>query len=221
MYQEMETKFGAIPSRRSWRRSRISIPDRTSSLAHRSKKTRLRPKPQESDSVSLHKQSCKLFSSIDELLASNRETPPPRYSEATSRPYTGQTTNIVNACPSEKAPALVTNVSSTWAPLSYSLPSSRRDSGCGGGQADASRPAYDTVMSWTSDETRRREYEKIDRAHTGWRGLINKILPRSWKCGRRDFFRGEDDDDSVRRFRVLVPEKTSVFSERSRKWNCF
>lgn len=66
------------------------------------------------------------------------------------------------------------------------------------------RPTTATVLSWTSAETRQREYEKIDQAHSGLRGLWKKLTPK-WCHGRntrRKFFGGECDGDSVRRYRV-------------------
>ena len=215
---ELENKHRAVPSRRSWRRSRISIPERTSSLSRRPRKTRERPRSRRPDSISIHNQSCKLFSSIDELMLLNRETPPPRYSEATSRPKTCQHSELHRYEASEKVPMQTPNVSGTPALRYYSVPASRRDSGYSEGQVNEARPAYNTVMSWTSDETRRREYEKIDRAHTGWRGFVNQIVPRSWKHGRRNFFHEADDDDSIRRFRMSLPEKPA---REARKWTCF
>ncbi|KEF63399.1 uncharacterized protein A1O9_01377 [Exophiala aquamarina CBS 119918] len=70
------------------------------------------------------------------------------------------------------------------------------------------RPPFDTVISWTSDETRRKEYAKIDRANSGLRGLLRRLMPRHLlsKNSRRDFFTGKCDGDSVRRFRMDVPD---------------
>ncbi|EXJ74564.1 uncharacterized protein A1O5_02860 [Cladophialophora psammophila CBS 110553] len=74
------------------------------------------------------------------------------------------------------------------------------------------RPTLNTVISWTSNATRRVEYEKIDRAHSGVRGFLRRILPRRLrsKDGRRGFFTGECDGDSVRRFRLDVSDDDSV-----------
>lgn len=208
------------PPRRSWRRSRVSIPDRTSSLSHRPKKNRPKLAFRPQDSISLHNRGCKLFSSIDEILALNRQTPPPRYSEATSRPNPRQSSEVVDTGTLEKASTPIVDVSSTSELPRYSVPSSRRDSGYSESGTTATRTSYNTVILWTSHETRRLEYEKIDRAHTGWRGFLNKIMPRSWRRGRRDFFRGEGDEDSVRRYRVSLPEKSEESSQKARKWTC-
>ena len=66
------------------------------------------------------------------------------------------------------------------------------------------RPLPVTVVSWKSEETRRMEYEKIDGAHSGLRGLCKKILPKCCQSRRtwRRFFEGKCDGDSVRRMRM-------------------
>jgi len=70
------------------------------------------------------------------------------------------------------------------------------------------RPPFNTVISWTSDETRRKEYAKIDRANSGFRGLVRRLVPRPFlsRNSRRDFFTGKCDGDSVRRFRMDVAD---------------
>lgn len=87
----------------------------------------------------------------------------------------------------------------------------------GGGQVDddeervmrattttTARPPLNTVISWTSDATRRNEYAKIDRAHSGVRGFWRRVVPKCLhsKDARRAFFTGDCDGDSVRRFRL-------------------
>lgn len=74
-----------------------------------------------------------------------------------------------------------------------------------------------TVMEWTSDTTRRREYEKIDRASRGVRGIWRKVAPR-WchRDSRAPFFEeGKSGrEGSVRRFRMDLPHEESDDSER-------
>lgn len=66
-----------------------------------------------------------------------------------------------------------------------------------------------TVMEWTSPSTRRREYEKIDRASRGMRGLWRRVAPR-WcqRNSRTPFFEeGKSGrEGSVRRFRMDLPD---------------
>jgi hypothetical protein len=74
-----------------------------------------------------------------------------------------------------------------------------------------------TVMHWTSNETRRREYDAIDRQSRGIRGLWNKIRPRMFKgkhSSQRGFYdpenNADDDDDdagSVRRYRLQLEDE--------------
>ncbi|KAJ5287007.1 hypothetical protein N7478_002693 [Penicillium angulare] len=68
-----------------------------------------------------------------------------------------------------------------------------------------------TVMEWTSPSTRRQEYEKIDRASRGMRGLWRRVAPR-WcqaKDSRVPFFEeGKTSrEGSVRRFRMDLPDE--------------
>lgn len=71
-----------------------------------------------------------------------------------------------------------------------------------------------TVMEWTSPSTRRREYEKIDRASRGVRGLWRRVAPR-W-CQARDsrtpfFEEGKSSrQGSVRRFRMDLPDEEAT-----------
>lgn len=71
-----------------------------------------------------------------------------------------------------------------------------------------------TVMEWTSPSTRRREYEKIDRASRGMRGLWRRVAPR-WCQGRNSrtpfFEEGKAGrEGSVRRFRMDIPDEDSI-----------
>ncbi|KGO73858.1 hypothetical protein PITC_035740 [Penicillium italicum] len=67
-----------------------------------------------------------------------------------------------------------------------------------------------TVMEWTSPDTRRREYEKIDRASSGVRGFWRRVAPRCFqpRDSRTPFFEeGKTErEGSVRRFRMDIPE---------------
>jgi hypothetical protein len=65
-----------------------------------------------------------------------------------------------------------------------------------------------TTMHWTSPSTRRLEYEKMDRAHSGIRGLVRKVLP-SWVLGPpppRFYEEDKSDCGSVRRYRMDLSE---------------
>lgn len=80
--------------------------------------------------------------------------------------------------------------------------------------SESSIPIPATVMEWTSPSTRKQEYEKIDRANRGMRGLWRRVAPR-WCQGRTSrmpfFEEGRvSREGSVRRFRMDVPEKDSL-----------
>ena len=66
-----------------------------------------------------------------------------------------------------------------------------------------------TTIDWTSDETRRKEYEKIDRSWSGIRGMWKRATPK-WchpRNSRPGFYRASSDDGgSVRRFRIDLPQ---------------
>jgi hypothetical protein len=205
--------------RRTFRRSLVTIPDRTSSLLQ-TKKRRTRTKSP--DAISIHSRKSKYFTSIDEILALTRETPPPRYSETIVRRPSSRNTGVVDIMYHATLANEFNTVRSSITLVHTSMPPSRRDSVLSPDSAPI-RPNYNTVMSWTSDETRRREYEKIDRAYSGIRGFLKQLIPRRWqRCGRRDFFTGQDDDDSVRRFRVSLPERVAESTRRTAKrWKCF
>ena len=73
------------------------------------------------------------------------------------------------------------------------------------------RPVLNAVITWTSNATRRAEYEKIDRAQSGLKGFLRRASPKCLqkKNCRRGFFEGPDDADSVRRFRLEVSDDDS------------
>ncbi len=91
----------------------------------------------------------------------------------------------------------------------------RRDSTSVGTGERPYRPPLNTVISWTSDASRRQEYERIDRAHSGVRGMFSKILPKCMhsKNKRRAFFTGDCDGDSVRRFRMSLDDTNHADDE--------
>jgi hypothetical protein len=66
-----------------------------------------------------------------------------------------------------------------------------------------------TTKYWTSDETRRKEYAKIDRHSKGLRGIWNKMMPKFVRTNTGSKFYDEEDDGSdagsVRRFRLNLP----------------
>ncbi|CAD6586202.1 MAG: hypothetical protein ASARMPREDX12_002297 [Alectoria sarmentosa] len=82
-------------------------------------------------------------------------------------------------------------------------------------------------IDWTLPSTRRREYEKIDKARSGLRGLIRRVTPRILRKNARVGFHdddGDDDDDgkgsdvgTVRRFRMDVADGDGAVDEEVAK----
>jgi hypothetical protein len=94
-----------------------------------------------------------------------------------------------------------------------------------------------TTMQWTSPCTRSREYKRIDRANTGVRGFLNKVMPRCVSGPPPEKFYEKDQSDagSVRRYRMdhennATEEKKLARSQtrtterpitKKKKWICF
>lgn len=99
---------------------------------------------------------------------------------------------------------------------SYTLPGPAQDHAHGQEQihspSASSVHVPATVMEWTSPTTRRREYEKIDRASRGVRGLWRRVAPRWFRPddSRTPFFEEgrstRSREGSVRRFRMDLPD---------------
>jgi hypothetical protein len=102
----------------------------------------------------------------------------------------------------------------------------------------AERPS--TAMHWTSPCTRRREYERIDRANSGVRGFLNKVMPRCVSGPQEKFYeKDQSDAGSVRRYRLdddddntpdekelarsqtHTVKKPSATRTKKKKWICF
>lgn len=101
-------------------------------------------------------------------------------------------------------PSVTTEISATTGPLPQA---STRESGSPvldektGATAD---PGEDTIMHWMSPSTRKIQYEKIDRANTGVRGLLRRFMPRcvSGPGSPRFYEEEKSDAGSVRRYRM-------------------
>jgi hypothetical protein len=67
-----------------------------------------------------------------------------------------------------------------------------------------------TIIHWTSDETRRMEYAKIDKSRRGIRGLWTKLFP-FLRSNQSRFYEEKEGSDagSVRRFRLDLPDQIS------------
>ncbi|KAF2030845.1 hypothetical protein EK21DRAFT_64454 [Setomelanomma holmii] len=70
-------------------------------------------------------------------------------------------------------------------------------------------------MHWTSPCTRRRQYEKIDRANSGMRGLMNKVMPLCVSGPQERFYeKDKSDAGSVRRYRLDDNEEEEQNNEK-------
>jgi hypothetical protein len=191
---------------------RSSIPRRTSSKVHRRQR-------KGQDLISFHRDSCRLFQSLEGTLSANCEDSRPVLSRHYSMPGSRSTSfhqhmlAAVIQQPTQCAEAQLKDEASAddgkeipeRLASTVSLPVSVEieETAC------PMSPTAATMMSWTTAATRKREYEKIDQAHSGFRGLWKKLTPK-WCHGRnsrRKFFEGKCDGDSVRRYRVEMPNK--------------
>ena len=200
------SRITSHPKRQSLSRETTTnrIPRRTTSL-------KTLPKQRPNDNISLHNRYQKHFSSIDGLL--QQASAPAQSSKSSS-------ISSITTKHNSQSPLVATEpcTDSTLQPQSRLRHPNHEV--C---VTSSMRPYPNTVISWTSEETRAKEYSKIDKAHTGCRGLIRALLPRTWcRRGWRDFFDGYCDGDSVRRFRVSIPEKVSHMRvAESSRWDCF
>ena len=186
---------------------RSAIPRRTSSTVHRRQRKR-------QDLISFHQDSCRLFQSLEGTLSANCQGTRPIFTRHYSMPSSRSTSFDEPADPpviQRPAESLQDHFEDPvrangggeipeHVPSTVSLPVSVEIEE----SAPPVGPTAATVMSWTTAETRKQEYEKIDQAHRGVRGLWKKFTPK-WchsRNSRRKFFEGKCDGDSVRRYRM-------------------
>lgn len=98
------------------------------------------------------------------------------------------------------------------------------------------------TMHWTSPSTRRRDYERIDKANSGIRGFFRRVVPRCVSGPQEKFYeKDQSDAGSVRRYRLddddvndQIDEKDALRRELAKmkrpstqagvpkkKWACF
>lgn len=190
----------------------LPIPRRTSSAVHRRQR-------KGQDLISFHRDSCRLFQSLEGTLSANHEESRPicgrhhsmpgipsvSFSDSLDPPEIQHRNKLLKGHLEDQASAnavaeIPSYVASTTSlPVQVEIEDTPSPTG----------PTTTTVMSWTTAETRKREYHKIDQAYSGFRGLWKKLTPK-WCHGRnarRKFFEGKCDGDSVRRYRLEVPVK--------------
>ncbi|OOF92394.1 hypothetical protein ASPCADRAFT_210260 [Aspergillus carbonarius ITEM 5010] len=169
------------------------------------------------DLIALHRESCRLFQEDGLSKPSPRVSRPPSSSNPRTPPRPLRSSSNASS-----PPTLRTQLSiSTYQEQNgqdESLRPPLRASTFSAYEPTCHSPVTPTmtVIDWTSPSTRRREYEKIDRASSGVRGFWRRVAPRWCQFGdnRTPFFEeGKDGkgnyEGSVRRFRMDIPEETS------------
>jgi hypothetical protein len=219
------------------------IPTRNSSLVsaanrqqHQSRcKTRRRRSTHQA--ISLHNNRCKQFDSIDKML----NYPSLSSTSASDLPLMRQSPHLsFESSPPSQRPSIDTpsfqsspdasprpksHRRGSSIPASYihvhvvtpPVPTHEQDLGVSSSNSIYDRPIRPSLgpqtLTWTSHESRTREYASIDRAHSGFRGFLRRILPGGcFRDGYRKFYRADgteqsEDDDarSVRRYRLDEP----------------
>lgn len=184
--------------------------------------------------LALHRESCRLFQDLDTSIASTEDVrSAPALSRAPSLTYTSRRegrTSSETGCSAPPSPVASSqssrrfdfehrnSISSIVTPIplqardrSNTLPSKTPEYDCIQNPSVSSIHVPATVMEWTSPSSRRAEYEKIDRAGRGIRGMWRRVAPRWCKSQdtRTPFFEeGKTSrEGSVRRFRMDLPDE--------------
>jgi hypothetical protein len=90
----------------------------------------------------------------------------------------------------------------------------------GSQQEPKDKVATTTTIHWTSPATRRREYETMDKAHSGIRGAIRKVIPNFCLPGPpppKFYDENQSDTGSVRRYRMDIPEDEEEMNDVDEK----
>jgi hypothetical protein len=191
--------------------------------------TRTSPQERRESLIALHRESCRLFqdeASTSKEPALHRRASSTSYPRRDSRASEGKGNSAPSSpiAPSasfasfrfepEAAPPLLTSRD-----RSYTMPSHSNASPAKHHHSPSTSSIHvpATVMEWTSPSTRRREYEKIDRASSGMRGLWRRVAPRCFQTREsRTLFFEEGKPEragSVRRFRMEIPEDEETGKE--------
>lgn len=202
-------------SKLSSRRTSCTIVDPSRPARHyRVKSTHtVSPSSQEVDDVlALHFRSCSLFSNPS--YQANSALPSPTFSNH-------EQLGFPNAAPRFSMDELA--MAEEYVPLQ---------------ETESARiPVPATTTHWTSPSTRKRDYERIDRQNTGFRGLVRRVVPRCVSGPPERFYeKDQSDAGSVRRYRLDVIESHINEKELTRlktqtpqsqrpklksRWTCF
>ncbi|CAI7627176.1 unnamed protein product [Penicillium bialowiezense] len=191
--------------------------------------TRIPPQERRQSLIALHREACRLFEETE----TERPTLQ-RASSAIARRESRSSTEKGSSAPS--SPIVSSRSSFRFEPESptqaphFLAQRDRSNTMPNISPSTSSIHVPATVMEWTSDDTRRREYEKIDRASSGVRGFWRRVAPRCFQTrdARIPFFEeGKPErEGSVRRFRMDLPEEScqrhsnALNSSARRRWTC-
>ena len=213
------TRRSAPSSRRSSLHSHSRIPTSTSLTPGSTVPNS--PESQRQSLLALHRESCRLFHNPDPqqqqqqqqqplvVLPSKPLSPPPSTPQSPTRFSSETPASAVHPGRFSHEPTPSRPAAQRAGPpiRAYSMPA--RPHHLDGVEKNPST----TVIDWTTPSTRRREYEKIDRASSGVRGLWRRVAPRWCRSNeaRMPFFEVKDGkanyEGSVRRFRMDIPEE--------------
>ncbi|RMZ73717.1 hypothetical protein GMOD_00009473 [Pyrenophora seminiperda CCB06] len=148
------------------------------------------------DVLALHFRSCSMFTNPSYHSNSVLPSPTPSQGEAFGFPNTS------------------TRFSSDSLRVVQEIPLTRRQSE---DTIDDQIEKTNTTMHWNSPCTRRREYERIDKANSGLRGFFRRVTPRCVSGPQEKFYEKDQSDvGSVRRYRIddFEAEQQQQMSEK-------
>ncbi|KAL2842490.1 hypothetical protein BJX68DRAFT_167459 [Aspergillus pseudodeflectus] len=165
--------------------------------------------------LALHRESCRLFQDSGNTTNHRRSHSPPGTPPRPPRTYSDISTPPVTPILERPYSTFYPSLSSS--PNNSNVPAEHIE-------ITTSTQPEPTIIEWTSPSTRRREYEEIDRATSGIRGLWRRIAPRWCQFGNNSrvpfFEEGKNGkanyEGSVRRFRMDLPDDEPVQTQNQR-----
>ncbi|KAF2436072.1 hypothetical protein EJ08DRAFT_691958 [Tothia fuscella] len=162
-------------------------------------------KPNIEEALALHERSIRIFG-------------------ASSRPTTSSGVPMI----SSKRPSIYRSVTTSEGPMrsAFAIPKGRMRSLTSPAEVPRNHPVEQepqynnfvpaTIMHWTSHETRRRQYDHIDKSNKGLRGFFKRLFPKFSKSSESRFYDERDGSDagSVRRFRLDFPDEAQTEQEK-------
>lgn len=204
-------------------------PAATNTSLTQSATSRRAPAEKREDLIALHREACRIFQSGDSIRriqpgSHGPHSPTSTISSNYFSPHGGNSpADVGSPAASPVIRPQLSDRNLVRGSLDVDANHSQLPSHISANGSDAgtrSRQPSATVIDWTSPSTRRREYEKIDRASRGFRGLWRRVAPKWCQLPdrRTPFFEeGKDGktnyEGSVRRFRMDIPEEPEPESD--------